>query len=328
MFANVHSTLLGQGLTMVALAALTQPSQAAEVVRVVKDATLTCAKNFEFKDGACTADAAAVAKLGKDECKGPGLAFVGDTPKCFVVAEQIPAPVCSGAAEPTEFDKSLKQCVVRGDPLRSALTDFMGDCYRIRGLPKPSPAGLKHETTYHVRFQRTEGASDKLLTLAESADKGTLGCSPKPQAELFTVRASELQAIGADRAGWAFGVLALPYKLYTDDRSFGSSTSIGPYIGRRWGTPGSAYTFALAATIGSVKGEVRDAQDKIVETPDLQAFSLATGFSFDVSKSPDVRPFKVGFFVGADVVGSGNAVKYKHNRKPWIAFQIGYDFLD
>jgi len=35
-----------------------------------------------------------------------------------------------------------------------------------------------------------------------------------------------------------------------------------------------------------------------------------------------------GFFVGADWVGSSNVVKYKHNRKPWVALQVGFDFLD
>lgn len=39
-------------------------------------------------------------------------------------------------------------------------------------------------------------------------------------------------------------------------------------------------------------------------------------------------PFKVGWFHGSDRVNSDNAVKYKSNRKPWVAFQIGYDFTD
>jgi hypothetical protein len=145
---------------------------------------------------------------------------------------------------------------------------------------------------------------------------------------LFDVKASELTGLGADRAGWAFGVLAVPFKYYSSGRAFGSGTSIGPYFGRRWGTPGSAYTFAVAATIGSVKGEVRDADDNITSTPDLQAFSLATGFMWDIAKAPEVRPFKLGVFVGADWVSSDRVVQFRQNRKPWIAFQIGFDFLD
>ena len=65
-----------------------------------------------------------------------------------------------------------------------------------------------------------------------------------------------------------------------------------------------------------------------LSTPDLQAFSLALGYMYDIAKGVDTRPFKIGFFVGSDVVGADNGVKYKHNKKPWLAFQIGFDFTD
>jgi hypothetical protein len=312
------------------LALTAAPARAIEVAKVAKDATLTCPANFAVKGMACVADDAEILKLTEDKCKGAGLAFVGKPAQCFVVKDQIPTPTCSGGALPLTYDKTLQQCVVKDEIPRSLLSEYLGDCFRIKGLPAGSKLGLESENTYQVRFQRPEGTADKMLTLALSGDKGTLGCAPVEKATLFDVKASDLQAIGANRAGWAFGVLALPYKYHTDDRSFSAATSVGPYFGRRWGTPGSAYTFAVAATIGSVKGEVRDAVDKtkIVETPDLQAFSLSAGFSYDVSKSPEIRPFKIGFFVGADWVGSSDIVKYKHNRKPWVALQIGYDFLD
>ena len=35
-----------------------------------------------------------------------------------------------------------------------------------------------------------------------------------------------------------------------------------------------------------------------------------------------------GLFVGADYVGADNVVKFAHNRKPWVALQIGFDFTD
>lgn len=70
------------------------------------------------------------------------------------------------------------------------------------------------------------------------------------------------------------------------------------------------------------------AQGNITDTPDLQAFSLAVGYAHDIAKAPETRAFKVGLFVGADWVGSSDVVKYKHNRKPWVAFQVGFDFFD
>lgn len=84
----------------------------------------------------------------------------------------------------------------------------------------------------------------------------------------------------------------------------------------------------MAAAPGSIKGEVRDPTGNITSTLDLMAFSVAIGFMLDVSKNPDLKPFRVGLFYGLDRVNPDDAVKSKHNRKPWLAFQIGYDFTD
>jgi hypothetical protein len=142
------------------------------------------------------------------------------------------------------------------------------------------------------------------------------------------VKASDLIALGARRIGWTYGVLALPYKYYEGTRSFAGQISLGPYIGRRYGSPGSAVTIALAAAIGSVKGEVRDADNNVTSTPDLQAYSIAGGVMWDISKAPDIKPFKLGLFVGADTVAKDKVVKFPNDRKLWIAFQVGFDFTD
>lgn len=305
-------------------------SRAAELVSVVADAKLSCDSPFVLKDAACTIDDAALARLDTaDLCKGQGLAFDAGNKRCVADARLAPAPTCTLNGQSLKFDSRVRGCVLKAEPVRSSLGDFMGDCYRVRAGRTGMSAGLTAGSTYKVMFQTPDAdGKDKTLTLVESGDKGTLSCSPNRKAMLFDVKASELASLGADRAGWAFGVLAVPFKYYSSGRTFGSGTSIGPYFGRRWGTPGSAYTFAVAATIGSVKGEVRDAEDKITSTPDLQAFSLATGFMWDIAKSPEVRPFKLGVFVGADWVSSDRVVQFRQNRKPWIAFQIGFDFLD
>jgi len=315
-------------LASLAVGSLALPAPAA-AQQVVREAGKTCPKPFNLVDGKCDLKDEEVEKLTPEQCMGPGLALVGSPAKCQIDRRQLPAPTCSGGSLPLAFDRELGQCIVKpGAVPKSSLTDFLGDCYRMRGLPPGYSGSLAADKLYQVRAQRPEGESDKWLTLAEADESGRIGCKPVPNATLLEVKASDLIAYGADRAGWAFGVLALPYKFHTDDRSFGSSTAIGPYVGRRWGTPGSAYTFAVAATIGSVKGEVRDAQGNITDTPDLQAFSLAVGYAYDIAKAPETRAFKVGLFVGADWVSSSDVVKYKHNRKPWVAFQVGFDFFD
>ena len=314
---------LTAALMLMATQATAQPMK-----KVLTDVAITCPQPqlFKYDAGICTAIAAAVANLKESECNVQGLAFVGG--KCEVVKNQAPTPKCAASEPPSTFDTALKQCVVSDDRPRSALGNYVGDCFRIRALPVPPPPDLVSGKTYMVVSQRPEGLSDKLLRLSDSKDRLIVGCESTVDGKEFDAKASDLIAIGADRAGWTYGVLALPYKFHFDDKSFGSGVSIGPYFGRRWGTPGSAYTFAVAATIGSVKGEVRDAQDKITSTPDLQAFSLALGWMYDIAKGAETRPFKIGLFVGADVIGSDNTVKYKHNKKPWLALQIGFDFTD
>ena len=310
------------------LFALSAPAHAQQIKKVVTGIGITCPPNFDVKGGRCVANAAALATLDASTCKGKGLAFVGTPPKCFAVEEQEPVPECAASAIKTEFDAKLQQCVTQDEIPRSSLGDYIGDCFRIGALPSPPPPNLVAGEVYAVMSQRPEGTTDKVLTLSGTTDGGRWKCGSNPKSTEFTIKASELIAMGASRNGWAYGVLALPFKFHFDDKSFGSGISIGPYFGRRWGTPGSAYTLAMAATIGSVKGEVRDAQGNITGTPDLQAFSLALGYMYDIAKGVDTRPFKIGFFVGTDVVGADNGVKYKHNKKPWLAFQIGFDFTD
>lgn len=316
-------------LVVAAMLMLTSAQVGAQPMKkVLTDVVITCPAPFKFEAGACTAEATAVAALKESQCNVPGLAFVGTPGQCVLAKNQAPMPKCAATEPPSTFDAALKQCVVTDDRPRSALGNYVGDCFRIRALPAAPPPGLGAGNAYMVVSQRPEGESDKLLRLSQTDGSGLFNCRSKVGGTEFDVKASDLIAIGADRTGWTYGVLALPYKFHFDDKSFGAGLSIGPYVGRRWGTPGSAYTFAVAATIGSVKGEVRDAQDKITSTPDLQAFSLAMGWMYDIAKAADTRPFKIGLFVGADVVGSDNTVKYKHNKKPWLAFQVGFDFTD
>lgn len=275
----------------------------------------------------CQADPAQIAKLDTaTKCSGVGLTFASGT--CSAVADRAPKPVC-GEAIPDLVAKDGK-CVIERRVPRSALADYVGDCFRITAVPKDDNIiGHPSDTVLKVLSQKPVGADDKELTVAPVEGSSISSCDKvKPGVTTSTVLASDLITVGAERVGWAYGVLAMPFKYYAHNKSFGTGVAIGPYFGRRWGTPGSAYTFAAAATIGTVKGEVRDAQNNITSTPDLQAFSLALGWMYDISKAQNTKPFKIGFFVGVDAVGSDNVVKFKNNRKPWLAFQIGFDFTD
>lgn len=285
----------------------------------------TCNLPFEYKDGRCVPKPGELDKLNDDKkCAGPWLKFASG--KCSA-ADAAPEPACNEPIADLKYRD--KKCVVDRQVPRSASGDFVGDCFEIlarpangRGIPAPPITRLK------VLSQKPVAGDDKELTVSAADGTGVITCRSVANSQATQVLASDLIAVGAKRVGWTYGVLALPYKYYAHDRSFGSGVSIGPYFGRRWGTPGTAFTFAASATIGSVKGEVRDTQGNVTSTPDLQAFSVATGYMWDISKSPGVKPFKLGVFVGTDLVGSNDSVKYVHNRKPWIALQVGFDFTD
>lgn len=214
-------------------------------------------------------------------------------------------------------------------PVIAATTpgDYKGDCFRLVAKPGVG-SGLKEKGTYLVLSQdKREGDPNLKVIEAESLAYGFLSCSPKTGSapEVKDVRASTFIESGAIRTGWTYGVLALPYKYHLDDKSFSSGVSVGPYIGRRIDAWGAGYTVAATMAIGTVTGTSTDTAGNTT-SPTLAAFTFAGGVMFDVSKGS--KPFKAGLFVGRDVVGRDSGVMYPHNRKTWIAVQLGYDFTD
>lgn len=239
------------------------------------------------------------------------------------VAGLVPGAAFAAAGDPPESVPEVP---------RSAPGDFIGDCFKtIATPPKGVSLDLPANSDWNVVAQAPLGKDDKELTLAPAKFHGwgvSGWCADAPGAEQ-RVKASTLLATGANRYGWAYGVLTLPFKYHIHDKSFTPGTlNIGPFLGRRWASAGSAVTLAAAATVGTVRGESRDTAGNITGTPDLAAFSVAVGLMFDVSKNPDLKPFKVGLFYGNDRVTDNTVTTYKHNRAPWLAFQIGFDFTD
>jgi hypothetical protein len=213
-------------------------------------------------------------------------------------------------------------------PVTAATTpgDYKGDCFRLVAKPD-APFGLKDDGTYMVLSQdRREGDPKLNVIEADNLWRGFLSCTPRPGAKVIKdVPASAMIESGAIRTGWTYGVLALPYKYHLDDKSFSSGVSVGPYIGRRIDAWGAGYTVAATMAIGTVTGTSTDTAGNTT-SPTLAAFTFAGGVMFDVSKGS--KPFKAGLFVGRDVVGRDSGAMYPHNRKTWIAVQLGYDFTD
>jgi hypothetical protein len=149
------------------------------------------------------------------------------------------------------------------------------------------------------------------------------------------VLASQMNAVGATRFGYAYGFLTMPYKYFPSEKSFQVNVPIGAYMGWRWGAAGSGQTLAAAVTLSTVKANTVDpntldasGKPTVTGTTDVAALSIAAGIMFDVLKSPAGKPFKTGVFVGRDIVNQDPTIDYKFNRKNWIAVQIGYSFTD
>jgi hypothetical protein len=211
-------------------------------------------------------------------------------------------------------------------PASSARGDYIGDCFKIIATPAEPAPKLPSGTYWQVQSQ-SDDKNDPELTIVSATSTARYFCSPKGD-PVQKVKASVMTEIGAERLGWTYGMLTLPFKYYAHDKSFASAGSLGPYVGRRSGAAGSAITFAGTLAIGSVKGEVKDSAGVTTDTPELLALSIAAGWMYDISKSPGGKPFKIGLFIGRDYVGAGNAVKYARNGQTWAAFQIGFDFTD
>ena len=319
----------------VAMLAMAQPAVAApaEVIDLADILPNQCPGPFDFdaKAKSCKSSDDKMAKIKfEPQCDSSALHWDPTARTCSFIKGKEPKPTC-GDRLPDLVVSDGKCVVQRGTP-RSASGNYVGDCFTVVATPLPNPLKFDAGEKLVVLSQREDG-EDKLLAVAGAKLK-SVGPVSVPYfcdvagSEIKSVRASELNAAGAERLGWTYGVLALPFKYYRDDHSFGAGASLGPYIGRRSGAAGSAITFAAAATIGAVKGEIKDASGNVTGTPDLLAFSVAVGWMYDISKASGVKPFKIGLFVGQDRVSKDKAVTYKQNGKGWVAFQIGFDFTD
>jgi hypothetical protein len=298
-----------------------------------------CPARYDYQPaaGTCKAQPDQIAALKGADCAGDGVRLDTASGKC-VPTDPAPAPQCkpiAGRTAKISGAGTKAACSYEATLAVSGRGDYIGDCfYSPLALAR---SGLKAEGNYLVTDQRKAGEDDRELTVVTGTDPAwyKLGCRALENGSKHSVLASELMESGAKRKGYAFGFLTMPYKYYPSDKSFVTGVPIGGYLGWRSGQAGSGMTMAAAVTLGSVKANTVDpiqrdaAGNKLVTgSADVAALSLAFGGMFDLLKSPTAKPFKAGVFVGWDYVNNEPSIDYRHNRKPWIAIQIGYDFTD
>lgn len=278
-------------------------------------------------------------KLDSAACLAAGFDFKqGPPPVCVADPAKAPKAACkaiSSYAATVNGSGADATCAYERVNPSSAAGDYIGDCFHVKGVPPGT--GLAGDRMYFVSGQRNiDGDNDRELTLVPGHLQffPTLGCLADAGTPV-KAQASQLIEAGASRQGYSYGLLTMPYKYFPKDRSFIVGAPVGAYLGWRYGQAGSGTMVALALTLGQVKGETVDPtkldankQPTVTGTTDVPALSAAVGVMFDVLKSPRGKPFKAGLFFGRDTVSAEPTIRYRYNRKNWLAVQLGYDFTD
>jgi hypothetical protein len=233
----------------------------------------------------------------------------------------------------------------RPDVPSSAQGDYVGDCFHLKTPIGNMPAGTRLFVTDQdtkvkenptLTVVRAVNWGDDLLGFAQNLVPGWPGCRAKvSDIAPSPISASDLIKSGATRRGYAFGALTMPYKYFPGSKKFIGGLPLGAYMGWRVGQPGSALTYAVAATLGAVTADTvtrtgTGASEVVTITGSTQAaaMSWSAGLMFDVSRNPSSKPFRAGFFFGKDHVNQSDNIRYEHNNKTWVAIQIGFDFTD
>jgi hypothetical protein len=231
-------------------------------------------------------------------------------------------------------------------PEASARSDYLGDCFLIKSEVPDLPRRVSRH--WIVTGQDNTKVDDPTLMLVPASDWGhslfqetaqrimpLVGCTPRTSnVQPVSVSAHVLQEHGAIRRGFVYGLLTTPYKFYRSDKKFEAGVPVGPYLGWRIGQSGFGGALVAAFTLGSVNGETVQAdpadasKTQVIGKTNLMALSGAVGIVFDVTRNPSKKGIKAGILIGKDWVNEDPGVRYVHNRKSWLAVQIGYDLTD
>jgi hypothetical protein len=138
----------------------------------------------------------------------------------------------------------------------------------------------------------------------------------------YTMAASDLDKFGFRRLGFIYGGLIIPYKYFPHDKSLEPGTTMGPFVGYRFGQTGWGISAIATYAVTDIKVKVKE--DTELKERTFFALSRGIGFMFDITKSD--MPFRAGVMWGRDRVGSNNVDVYPHDGHTWVAAQLGWEF--
>jgi len=151
----------------------------------------------------------------------------------------------------------------------------------------------------------------------------------------YTINKSAVLNASPTIQGVVSGVLAVPFKYHLSDHAVTAGSTIGGYVGYRTSvanafsvTPvvagGLALISTATATIPASSSTTTTTQStQTTSTQTSAGASIATGFIGSVTSAAS-KGAQFGVLVGVDWLGK--KANYAYEGKPWIAFEIGYNF--
>jgi hypothetical protein len=252
----------------------------------------------------------------------------------LAAAQAAPPPAAPATAPPTTTtsSSSLADTTIHLYYLVTGYTD-LDDTSKTNLCSAPKAelkVGADDGTTLTVAVD-TEKAKEE----EKEEKKGSSACTGKyvTQYHQYTIAKSKVLNASATIQGFVSGVLAVPFKFHLSDHSTTAGSTIGGYVGYRTSvanaftvTPVIAGGLALISTSAA---QVTTSTSSTTTTPTpvggqtSAGFSVATGFIGSVTSAAS-KGAQFGVLVGIDWLGKKS--NYAYDGKPWVAFEIGYNF--
>lgn len=156
-------------------------------------------------------------------------------------------------------------------------------------------------------------------------------CTAMMADSVYTVPKTTLDDAKYVAKGLVAGVLVVPFKFHISNRSVTAGSTIGGYLG--WRTSWfDSFTFTPIISGGLALISTQPAQAAMTpssgtpstsNTQTISGFSVATGLIGTVANGV-ASGTQYGLLIGIDWVG--RSANYQYEGKPWLAFEIGYNF--
>ena len=152
----------------------------------------------------------------------------------------------------------------------------------------------------------------------KNVTRETRGCDGKAIGGAYKITWTDAKKSGIARIGITYGALVVPFKYQlSGDKAFTGSATLGAYIGYRWV---DVHYLQVTVTPIAFAGASNISVSGTSGTSNVMGFSWGLGFIVTLKGA-----FQLGGVIGCDSVNS--STNYEYNNKPWIAFEIGYSFL-